>query len=106
MFQGQPVRLYKGNVALLLGLELSDHHLHTDVYSDLEPSRRSKNERTVLTDDEVRSLFREGAPERAPPYLTPEAGIVHRAMRCTLMPRSGYREGITTLQQHLLRALM
>ena len=27
-------------------------------------------------------------------------------MHRTLLPRFGYREGITTLQQHLLRALM
>jgi len=106
MFQGRPVKLYKGNVAILLGLELSDRRLHTDVYGDSKPPRCLKNERTVLLDDEVRSLFREGARERTPPQLTPESGIIHRAMRRTLMPRSGYREGITTLQQHLLRALM
>jgi len=75
-------------MAILLGLELSDRRLHTDVYSDLEPPHRSKNEQDT------------------PPYLTPEAGIVHRAMCRTLMPRSGYREGITTPQQHLLRAFM
>jgi len=106
MFQGLPVRLYRQNVAILLGLELSERRLHTDVYGDSEPPRRSKNEWIALTDNEVHDLFREGAQERIPSQLTPSAGIVHRAMRRTLLPRLGYKEGITTLQQHLPRALM
>jgi len=97
MFQGYPVRLHRQNVALLLELELSDHRLHTDVYGDSEPPRRSKNERTALIDAEVRCMFREGAQERTPRQLTPEAGVIHRAMRRTLLPRLGYREGVTTL---------
>ena len=84
-------------MAILLGLDLFERRLYTDVYGDSEPPRRSKNERTALTDDEVRSLFKEGAQERTPRHLTPAAGIIHRAMRGTFLSRVGYREGITTL---------
>ena len=34
--------------------------------------------------------------------LTPEARAVHKALRRTLLPRTGYLEGFTGLQQRLL----
>ena len=39
---------------------------------------------------------------RVPSLLTPEAYTVHMALRRTLLPRSGYPEGFTGLQQLLL----
>ena len=39
---------------------------------------------------------------QVPSLLTPEAYAVHMALRRTLLPRSGYPEGFTVLQQLLL----
>ena len=48
-----------------------------------------------------RSLFPASYPQ-APDLLTDEAFTVHMALRRTLLPRSGYPEGFTVLQQQLL----
>ena len=41
-------------------------------------------------------------PPAVPSFLTLEAYAVHMALRRTLLPRSGYLEGFTGLQQLLL----
>ena len=106
MFYGQPIFLARQSIATLLELELSERRLHTDVYGDQEPPRRSKSQSTALTDAEAGVLFREGARERIPSEITPAANVIHRALWRSLLPWDGYKEGITILQQHLLRAVL
>ena len=106
MFAGRPLRLYRQTVAQLLGVPLYERRLHTDVYGQSDPPRSALGGGQPLSRDEVAVCFREGFTARVPSQLTPEAYVVHLALRQSLLPRVSYREGITTLQQHLLRAMM
>ena len=49
--------------------------------------------------------FSEGS-SRTPSDLTPTARVLEAIMRRTLLPRMGYREGLTRIQLWLLNALM
>jgi len=59
--------------------------------------------------DLVRHCFKEPFGEgssRTPSDLTPTARVLDAIMRRTLIPRMGYREGLTRLQLWLLNSLM
>ena len=59
--------------------------------------------------DLVRHCFKEPFGEgshRNPSDLTPIAQVLEAIMRRTLLPRMGYREGLTCIQLWLLNALM
>ena len=59
--------------------------------------------------DLVRHYFKESFGERSrrnPSDLTPTARVLEAIIRRTLLPRLGYREGLTRLQLWLLNALM
>ena len=59
--------------------------------------------------DLVRHCFKEPFGEgssRNPSDLTPTARVLEAIIRRTLLPRLGYREGLTRLQLWLLNALM
>ena len=59
--------------------------------------------------DLVRHCFKEPFGEgsrRNPSDLTPTARVLEAIIRRTLLPRMGYREGLTRLQLWLLNALM
>ena len=49
--------------------------------------------------------FGEGS-RRNPSYLTPTARVIEAITRRTLLPRMGYREGLTRIQLWLLNSLM
>ena len=59
--------------------------------------------------DLVRHCFKEPFGEgshRNPSDLTPIARVLEAIMRRTLLPRMGYREGLTRIQLWLLNAMM
>ena len=59
--------------------------------------------------DLVRHCFTEPFGEgssRTPSDLTPTARVLDTIMRRTLLPRMGYREGLTRIQLWLLNSLM
>jgi len=59
--------------------------------------------------DLIRPCFTEPFGEglsRTPRDLTPTARLLDAIMRRTLLPRMGYREGLTRIQLWLLNALM
>ena len=59
--------------------------------------------------DLVRHCFKEPFGEgsrRNPSDLTPTTRVLEAIMRRTLLPRMGYREGLTRIQLWLLNALM
>ena len=49
--------------------------------------------------------FGEGS-RRNPSDLTPTTRVIEAIMRTTLLPRMGYREGLTRIQLWLLNSLM
>jgi len=58
--------------------------------------------------DEVRCIFREpfgDGSSRLPRDLTPTARLLNEIVRRTLLPRMGYREGLTRMQQYILSYL-
>ena len=59
----------------------------------------------ILCDTASRSLLAR-AHAGNPSDLTPTARVLEAIMRRTLLPRLGYREGLTRIQLWLLNALM
>ena len=77
----------------------------TRVYGDTDPPRRALIGGIAPSHEAISRCFRQPFPAsyaRVPSLLTPEAYTVHMALRRTLLPRSGYPEGFTGLQQLLL----
>lgn len=109
MFDGRPHRLTRQRVAEILGVRLSDRSLHAEVYSDADPPRRALLGGVAPTHQQVQVLFRQPFPvdyPRVPDLLTPEAFTVLMVLRRTILPRTGYPEGITGLQQLLLISVL
>jgi hypothetical protein len=105
MFGGQPYRLTRAQLAEILGVDLVDVSFHAAVYGDADPPRRALVGGIAPTHEEISILFRQPFPvsyQRAPDLLTNEAYAIHMALRKTLLPRSGYPEGFTGLQQQLV----
>ena len=56
--------------------------------------------------DEVTPVFAEHFIARVPSQLRPLASVLLRVLGHTLLPRGGYREAVTSLQQRFLAALL
>ena len=109
MFMGQHHHLTRQTLGQLLGVDLHDTCLHEIVYGEADPPRRPLTGGVAPPFEEIRSLFAQPfTPDqpRVPALLTPAARTVHLALRRTLLPRSGYLEGFTSLQQTLLFYVM
>jgi hypothetical protein len=105
MFGGQPYCLTRTQLAEILGVDLVDLSLHTVVYGDADPPRKALVGGIAPTHEEISILFCQPFPvsyQRAPDLLTDVAYDIHMALRKTLLPRSGYPEGFTGLQQRLV----
>jgi hypothetical protein len=105
MFGGQPYRLMRTQLAEILGVDMVDVSLHATVYGDVDPPHRALVGGIAPTHEEIFILFCQSFPvsyQRAPDLLTDEAYAIHMALRKTLLPRSGYPEGLTGLQQRLV----
>ena len=92
-------------IAGILGVDLVDVSLHEMVYGDADPPRRAMIGGIAPSHEAISQCFRQPFPAsyaRVPSLLTPEAYTVHMPLRRTLLPRSGYPEGFTGLQQLLL----
>jgi hypothetical protein len=102
MFGGQPYHLTRPQLAEVLGVDLVDVSLHAAVYGDADPPHGALVGRIAPTHEEIYVLFRQPFPvsyQHALDLLTDEAYVIHMALRKTLLPRSGYPEGFTGLQQ-------
>ena len=105
MFGGQVFGLTRATIAGILGVDLVDVSLHERVYGDADPPRRALIGGIAPSHEAIFWCFRQPFPAsyaRVPSLLTAEAYTVHMALRRTLLPRSGYPEGFTGLQQLLL----
>ena len=105
VFGGQVFGLSRATIAGILGVDLVDVSLHEMVYGDADPPRRAMIGGIAPSHEAISQCFRQPFPAsyaRVPSLLTPEAYAVHMALRRTLLPRSGYLEGFTGLQQLLL----
>jgi len=97
--------LTRATIAGILGVDLVDVSLHERVYGDADPPRRALIGGIAPSHEAISRCFRQPFPAsyaRVPSLLTAEAYTVHMALRRTLLPRSGYPEGFTVLQQLLL----
>jgi hypothetical protein len=86
-------------------VDLVDVSLHAAVYGDANPPRRALVGRIAPTHEEISILFHQPflvSYQRAPDLLTDEVYAIHMALMKTLLPRSGYPEGFTGLQQRLM----
>jgi hypothetical protein len=102
MFGGQLYHLMRAQLAEVLGVDLVDVSLHAAVYGDVNPPRRALVGGIAPTHEEISVLFHHPFPvsyQCVPDLLTDEAYAIHMALRKTLLPRSGYPEGFTGLQQ-------
>jgi hypothetical protein len=105
MFGGQVFGLSRATLAGILGVDLVDVSLHEMVYGDADPPRKAMIGGIAPSHEAISQCFHQPFPAsyaRVPSLLTPEAYAVHMALRRTLLPRSGYSEGFTGLQQLLL----
>ena len=92
----------------ILRLQEQPVRLH-DVCYGLTVPPRCPHGSMVPPIDLVRHCFTEPFSEgssRTPSDLTPIARVLDAIMRRTLIPRMGYREGLTRLQLWLLNSLM
>jgi len=97
--------LSRATIAGILGVDLVDVSLHERVYGDADPPRRALIGGIAPSHEAISRCFHQPFPAsyaKVPSLLTPEAYTVHLALRRTLLPRSGYVEGFTGLQQLLL----
>src|SRR6185312_11801848 len=105
VFEGQVFGLSRATLAGIPGVDLVDVSLHEMVYGEADPPRRAMIGGIAPSHEAISQCFRQPFPAsyaRVPSLLTPEPYAVHMALRRTLLPRSGYLEGFTGLQQLLL----
>ncbi len=107
MFQGEHHRIYRTDPAEALGVQAYEERVHERAHPKAAPPRRPLMSGVNPTDEQIRICFREPEStvpdfQRHPLLLTPAARVVHRAIRRTLLPRSGYAEALTAPQQWLL----
>jgi len=107
MFQGEHHRIYRTDLAEALGVQAYEERVHERAHPKAVPPRRPLMSGVNPTDEQIRVCFREPEStipgfQRHPLLLTPAACVVHRALRRTLLPRSGYAEALTAPQQWLL----
>ena len=82
--------------------------IHEICYGEIEPPRRPHGGLVPPT-NLVRACFTEPFGEgssRTPRDLTPIARILDAVMRRSLLPRSGYQEGLTHIQLWLVHHLV
>jgi len=86
----------------------SPNRIHEICYGETEPPRHPHGG-LVPPIDLVRACFIEPFGEgsrRTPRDLTPTARILDAVMRRSLLPRSGYHEGLTRIQLWLVHHLI
>jgi hypothetical protein len=111
IFENHRCTITREELAGLLGVDLHPERcLHNLVYGDALPPRRALVASNFPAEEEVSTLFGDaftvGSSYRTPNLLSPEAKVVHRALRRTLLPRIPNDETITSLQQWLLLCIM
>ena len=107
MFQGEHHRIYRTDLAEALGVQSFEERVHERAHPKAASPGRPLMSGVNPSHEQIRICFRE--PElivpgfqRHPLLLTPAARVVHRALRRSLLPRSGYGEALTAPQQWLL----
>ena len=92
----------------ILRIPESPIRLHEVFYGQTEPPRHPHGGLVPPT-DLIRPCFTEPFGEgssRTPWDLTPTARLLDAIMRRTLLPRMGYREGLTRIQLWLVNSLV
>jgi hypothetical protein len=98
-FRGRDRRLYSTRVREILRLLASETKIHQLCFGQTAPPR-CPHGGTVPPTDMIRPCFCEPFGEgsrRTPANLTPLARVLDAIMRRTLLPRLGYREGLTRM---------
>jgi hypothetical protein len=99
-FADRDFRLQSSRATEILRIPALETRIHQIYYGRTEPPRRPHGGEVPPTDT-VRACFREPFGEgssRLPRDLTPTARLLDAVMRNTLLPRAGYREGLTRIQ--------
>nr|AGT15933.1 hypothetical protein SHCRBa_010_J05_R_20 [Saccharum hybrid cultivar R570] len=107
MFRGEVYKLLTREIRETFGFVQSETRIHSLCYGTTDPPRRSHGG-VCPPATHVAALFRPPfGPEsrRTPDDLTPVGRVLNAAMRRTLLPRVGFREALTNMQQWLLGAL-
>jgi hypothetical protein len=107
-FRGHDRRLYSIRVREILRLLASETKIHQLCFGQTPPPRRPHGG-TVPPTDLVRLCFREPFGEgsrHTPVSLTPIARVLDAIVRRTLLPRLGYRDGLTRMQLWVVHHLI
>ena len=107
-FIGRDYRLQSLRAREILRILESPIWIHEIYYGETEPPRRPHG-RLVPPTDLVRACFAEPFGEgssHTPCDLTPTACILDSVMKRSLLPRGGYREGLTRIQLWLVHHLI
>jgi hypothetical protein len=102
------VTLHDTQIRELFGFPESSMRLHSFCYGTSDPPRRPHGEVAPAT-THVAALFRPPfsyGPWHSPADFTLADKFLYELMRCTLLPRMGYREATTHIQLWLLGALI
>jgi hypothetical protein len=100
--------LYSTSVREILRLLALETKIHQLCFGQTPPPRHPHGG-TMPPTDLVRPCFREPFGEgsrRTPASLTPIARVLHAIVRRTLLPRLGYREGLTHMQLWVVHHLI
>ena len=107
-FRGRDYRMMSFRVREILRIPEAPICLHEVCYGQTEPPRCPHGGIMPPT-DLVRPCFTEPfgkGSSRTPRDLTPIARLLDAIMRRTLLPRMGYREGLTRIQLWLVNSLI
>ena len=107
-FKGRDYRLQSSRAREILRIPESPIRIHKICYGEIEPLRHPHSGLVPPT-DLVKACFTKPFGEgssRTPHDLTPIARILDAVMRSSLLPRSGYREGLTRIQLWLVYHLI
>jgi hypothetical protein len=107
-FRGRDHRLYSTRVREILRLPASETKIHQLCFGQTAPPR-CPHGGTVPPTDMIRPYFREPFGEgsrRTPASLTPLVRVLDAIVRRTLLPRLGYREGLTRIQLWVVHHLI
>lgn len=107
-FRGHLHRLHNSTIREKLHLPVSPTMIHDECFGSIDLPRRAHGGWTPSTDRVVvcfKPPFGEGS-RRTPSELTPIFHLLNDVMGKTLLPRMGYKEGLSNLQLFLLSALV
>jgi hypothetical protein len=107
-FRGRDRILYSTRVRDILRLPASEMKIHQLCFGQTSPPRHPHGG-TVPPTDMIRPCFREPFGEgsrRTPASLTPLARVLDSIVWRTLLPRLGYREGLTRMQLWVVHHLI